>query len=295
MSLSRLLREPLLHFLLAGGILFGLYAWHGTGNESSRHIIVDRAALLQQLQYQVKAFDPAGLGRQLDAMTPAQRRQLIDEYLREEVLYREAKALGLEQGDYVMRQRLVQKMSVMLEDQPVAEPSDAQLQLYLEAHADLYAVEPSLTFTQVFIDPATRGEAAAAARARELVRELNSRAAQFNDSPLYSDRFPFLQNYVERTPAYVTAHFGEQFMVELNRLPVRAGAWRGPLRSTLGWHAVMLTARAPQRRPDLAEIRSLLADDWRREQAAAMKDLEIRRLLDRYRVELRGTGSDEKR
>lgn len=294
MSLRRLLHEPLLHFLLAGGILFGLYAWRGAG-ESSRNIIVDRAALLQQLQFQVKAFDPAGLGRQLDAMTPAQRQQLIDEYLREEVLYREARALGLEQGDYVIRQRLVQKMSVMLEEQPVAEPSDAQLQRYLEEHADVYAVEPSLTFTQVFIDPATRGQAAAAARARELVGELNLRAAQFNDSPRYSDRFPFLQNYVERTPAYVTAHFGEQFMAELDRLPVRPGAWQGPLRSTLGWHAVMVTTRAPQRMPELAEIRPLLADDWRREQAVVMKDREIHRLLDRYRVELRGTALHEKR
>jgi hypothetical protein len=287
MSLRRLSREPLLHFLVAGALLFGLYAWQGGADESSRHIIVDRAALLQQLQFQVKAFEPGSLGRQLDAMTPAQRQQLIDDYLREEVLYREAKALGLEQGDYVMRQRLVQKMSVMLEDQPVAEPSDAQLQHYLQAHAAAYAVAPSLTFTQVFIDPATRGEAAAATRARDLLRELNRRQARFNDSPRYSDRFPFLQNYVERTPAYVTAHFGEQFMAELAKLPVRQGAWQGPLRSTLGWHVVMVTARTPQRMPELEEIRPLLADDWRREQSAAMKDLEIRRLLDRYRVELR--------
>src|SRR5262245_30100130 len=194
-ALRRLLREPLVHFLVAGALLYGLYAWRGGEDGSPHRIVVDRAALLQYLQYQSRAFDPASFGRQLDAMTPAQRQQLIDDYVREEVLYREARALGLEQGDYVMRQRLVQKMSFLLEDRSDAEPTDAGLQQYLQANGRLYAVEPSLTFTQVFIDPAQRGDAAAAARAASLLRELNARHAQFNDAPRYSDRVPFLQNY----------------------------------------------------------------------------------------------------
>jgi peptidyl-prolyl cis-trans isomerase C len=281
-----LLREPLVHFLAAGALLFCLFAWYGRETGSPRHIVVDRAALLQYLQSRGSA-EPGTLDQQLDGLSAEQRGRLIDDYLREEVLYREARALGLEQGDSVMRQRLVQKMKFLLEDSSDAQPSDSTLQQYLQTNRKLYAVEAAWTFTHVFLDPAERGEPAAAQRARALLRELNAAGAKFNDSPRYSDRFPYLQNYVERTPAYIAGQFGEPFMASLHRMQAAPGAWQGPLRSELGWHLVMITAFSPERMPQLQEIRPQLLDDYRRERAAVAREEATEELMKSYKVDLR--------
>lgn len=287
--LRRILREPLLHFLIAGGAIYLLFGWWGPGDASDQHrIVVDRGALLQYMQFQAQAFEPKTFAAQFDAMTPAQRRQLIDDYVREEVLYREAKALGMERGDYVMRQRLVQKMGFLLEEHVEVEPKDAELQQYLDTHQAQYRVAASWTFTHVFLDRAQRGEVQAQREAGRLLEALNHAHAQFNDAPRYTDRYPFLQNYVERTQEYIGSHFGTEFADALVKLPVDAARWQGPLRSDEGWHLVLLTAHSPGRMPTLAEIRAQVVDDWRRDRAAALQEQSIRALIDSYKVELRG-------
>jgi len=285
--LRRLVREPLVHFLAAGGLIYLGHALWGAHDEADSHrIVVDRAALLQYLEYQAKAFEPGTFSRQFDAMSPAQRQQLIDQYVREEVLYREARALGLERGDNVMRLRLVQKMGFLLESSADDRPTTAELQQYLDAHAALYAVAPSWTFTHVFIDPGMRGAARAERDARRILGELNARHAGFNDAPRYTDRFAFLQNYVERTPDYIASQFGAQFMQALQGLPVNALRWQGPLHSEQGWHLVLLIAHTPGRLPTVAEIRDRLVDDLRRDRAAQRQEQAVQALIRQYHVEL---------
>src|SRR5262249_31075587 len=154
--------------------------------------------------------------QQLDAMSPEERKSLVDQYVEEEMLYREAKALGLEQGDYVIRQRLVQKMRYLIDDltEGGEAPSDAVLSDYLQKHKDIYVLEPSVTFTHVFVDTSVHGERAAKEIAERLKAELDSKGAGFNDAPQFGDRFPFLVNYVERTLDYVTSQFGAEFVSE---------------------------------------------------------------------------------
>jgi PPIC-type PPIASE domain len=287
--LRRLLTEPLLHFLAAGALIymgFGLWGRHDGGD--AHRIVVDRLALLQYLQYQAKAFEPATFAQQFDAMSPAERQQLIDSYVREEVLYREAKALGLERGDYVMRLRLVQKMQFLLESSSDETPTDAELAQYLQQNAALYTVAPSWTFTHVFVDPTVRGKTRAERDARRILGELNRTHAGFNDAPRYTDRFAFMQNYVERTPDYIASQFGAQFMQALEQLPVGTGVWQGPLRSDQGWHLVLLTAHAPGRLPTVDEIRDRLVDDLKRDRAAARQEQAVQALIHQYRVELDG-------
>ncbi|HTQ36726.1 MAG TPA: peptidylprolyl isomerase [Steroidobacteraceae bacterium] len=285
-ALRRLLREPLVHFLAAGGLIYLGYALWGRHEDDAHRIVVDRAALLQYLQYQAKAFEPGTFTRQLAAMSPVERQQLIDQYVREEVLYREARALGLERGDNVMRLRLVQKMGFLLESSSDEQPTDAQLQDYLRQHADVYTVPPAWTFTHVFIDPAVRGAAKAADDARRILGVLNARHAGFNDAPRYTDRFAYLQNYVERTPDYIASQFGAQFLQALQQLPVGTGMWQGPLRSDQGWHLVLITAREPGRLPAVAEIRDRVADDWRRDRDAARQEQAVQALIRQYHIEL---------
>jgi peptidyl-prolyl cis-trans isomerase C len=283
--MRRLLREPLLHFIAAGALIYVGYAlWGARGADDEHRIVVDRAALLQYLQYQAKAFEPGTFAQQFAAMSEQERRQLIDSYVREEVLYREAKALGLERGDYVMRLRLVQKMQFLLESTSDEQPTEAELQQYLDKNAALYMVAPSWTFTHVFIDPAERGAARAEQDARRILAELNRVHAGFNDSPRYTDRFAFLQNYVERTDDYIGSQFGADFVRALEKMPVATGVWQGPVKSDQGWHLVLLTAHTAGRKPGVEEIRDRLVDDLKRDRASARQEQAIQALIRQYNI-----------
>jgi hypothetical protein len=153
----QILREPLLHFLVVGGILLGIYRLSpqaGMDVSRDKTIVVDKEGLLNFLQYRSKAFETEYFSKELDALNPEERKNLVDQYIEEEMLYREAKSLGLEQGDYVIRQRLVQKMRYLIDDiaESGGEPSDAVLNDYLQKHRDIYTLEPSVTFTHVFLE-----------------------------------------------------------------------------------------------------------------------------------------------
>lgn len=281
-------REPLVHFLVAGALIYLLYGIAGSavGTDAGHRIVVDRATLLQYLQYQAKAFEPESFAASFDAMGAEERQRLIDSYVREEVLYREAVALGLSEGDYVMRRRLVQKMEYLLEQDPAARPTDAELQQYLDAHLELYRVVPSWTFTHVYVDPANHSGDGGKAEAVQLLATLNRTHAGFNDAPRHTERFPFLQNYVERTGEYIASHFGVDFARDLMGLQVADDRWQGPLRSELGWHLVLLTGHQQGRVPAVQEIRAQLEDDMRRERSAALQEEAVRSLIAGYKVDV---------
>ena len=286
--LRALVREPLVHFLLAGALVYLLYAVAGPAATTGpgHRILVDRATLLQYLQYQAKAFEPETFAASFDAMSAEERQRLIDSYVREEVLYREAVALGLSEGDYVMRRRLVQKMEYLLEQDPAGQPADAELQQYLDSHVELYRVVPSWTFTHVYVDPANHPGDGGKAAASQLLNTLNRTHAGFNDAPRHTERFPFLQNYVERTGEYIASHFGVDFAREMTGLQVANDRWQGPLRSELGWQLVLLTGRQEGRVPAVQEIRAQLEDDMRRERSAALQEAAVRTLIAGYQVDV---------
>ena len=292
MRWRQILREPLLHFFVAGGILFGLYRLtQPAGMEPPRDktIVVDKENLLNFLQYRSNAFETEYFTKELDALSPEERKSLVDLYIEEEMLYREAKALGLEQADYVIRQRLVQKMRYLIDDitEGGGAPTDAVLNEYLRKHKEIYALEPAVTFTHVFVDASVHGDKAAQNMAEGLKGELHSRGARFNDAPQFGDRFPFHENYVERTLDYVQSHFGAEFVSGIARIPPSEKSWTGPVRSMYGYHLILLTARTEARLPELSEIRAQVEEDWLRDRTQAARSQGLRRLESEYAIERR--------
>ncbi len=295
MRLRRILKEPLLHFLAAGGILFGIFGLThrtGLGLTSEKTIVVDRETLLNFLQYRSKAFKPEYFSLQLEEMTAAERKDLVDQYVQEEILYREAKAMGLEQGDYVIRQRLVQKMRFLIEDMAGGRsaPGETVLADYLQKNKARYLIEPSVTFTHIFFDSSVHGDKVARELAERLKKELDIKGAAFDDAPKYGDRFPFQQNYVERTFDYVASQFGSEFLSELKSIAPSEKHWSGPIRSTYGYHEVLLTRRTEARLPQLNEIRSQVVDDWVRDQIEDARSRAMSHLADRYKVVQKNLG-----
>lgn len=286
-----LIREPLLHFLVAGALLFAWYELSGTsdaGAEEGRVIEVDRDALLTFMQYRARAFEPELFRARLDAMGAGELRALVEDYVREEVLYREALALAMDQGDYIIRQRLVQKLDFLLEDAArlAPDPGPEELDAFYRERREDYRVDAVYTFTHIFFDAEKRGWDEARTAAQALLDSGETASLAFTGAGQYSDRYPFLQNYVERTRDYVANNFNDEFVAALDAIEAPGQQWRGPFASRYGSHLVMLRERTDPYIPELAAIRERVLEDYRFESALRARQEAVDRLISDYEIEV---------
>ncbi len=291
MMLTKLLRDPLLHFTLIGAALFGVYDLLG-GSEERRNeevIVIDHNALLTFIQYRSKAFQKEQAKQQLADMSTDELQQLIAEYVREEALYREAQALGMIENDYIIRRRSVQKLEFIAQgiaEQAITVDADA-VEAYFDQRRQDYYEAPSFTFTHVFV----KGEEGAAEhtqrQANTLLQQLNIDQIDFSSAIRFGDRFLYHRNYVERTPDFIASHFGEAFKDRLAQLSASNNSWQGPIASDHGYHLVMLTEQRPGRVPALTEISDRVEADFRHWQQQQKQELAIQQIVEQYDVEYR--------
>ena len=286
------LKQPLLHFLLAGLLIFAAYQWTAppdTESAQSEDVIrIDRSTLLNFMQYRAQAFQPELFNEQLEAMDEQQRQQLIDAYVREEALHREALAMGMDQGDYIIRQRLVQKVEFLLENlaNQTVEPAEGEIDRFYAERASDYQVDSVYTFTHIFFDSGERGEEAALNNARQLLDSGNLVDVSFNEASQYGDRYPFLQNYVERTRDFVVNNFTEDFVGSLDELTPGNGKWHGPYASRYGYHLVLLRERSDPYLPELDSIMDRVLDDWRYEKVIESRREAEEQVISGYEVNI---------
>ncbi|MGB5413667.1 MAG: peptidylprolyl isomerase [Polyangiales bacterium] len=286
--MKKFLKEPLVHFLAAG---LGLFVLFGLVNRDDRDsdpnvITVDQEALLTFIQYRIKAFNPDLAKKKLNALSDEELQRLIDDYVREEVLHREAVALGLDDDDYIIRRRLVQKLEFITEGfaEAGADVDEAALLRYFDANKADYYVEPYVTFTHVFFQTEDRPREQARALAEKELQRLNRNSVPFSDAPQHGDRFLYHVNYVERTPDYVGSHFGPPMTRALFELEPNEFVWRGPFDSPYGVHLVLLTTNEPGREPELAELEGRVREDARRAKVREETEAAIADVVDAYDV-----------
>jgi len=267
-----MIREPLLHFLLAGALIFAVYhALVGEPVESSTNTIVIGDGEMQFLRAQYE---------KLWGRPPADRDMaaLVQEFIREEVLYREGVAMGLDRDDVIVRRRIGQKMEFLIGDMAVpAEPDDDTLQAYLEANRDKYLEPPHLTFTHVYFNVDRRGNQARA-DAKVVLAGLGDRQR----APEMGDRFALSVDYAAKTAREVDQTFGPAFGEQLLQAPV--GAWSGPVESAYGLHLVRVLERTEPRLPEFDELRDRLSTDYSFETRQAANELALEYLTERYQV-----------
>jgi len=269
----RWLREPALQFLLIGTGLFLAYGWlHGRAS-FSRDTIVITEGRIEQL-----AAGFAGLHRR-----PPTREELdgmVQDAVREEILYREAMALHLDADDVIVRRHLAQKLQFVSEDtHPVPEPTQAQLRDFLAQHPQQFQAERGYSFTQVFLNPQRHGSQLQA-DAQRLLAALRTAP---DDAALVKGGDPFLlDSHFERLPAGETARlFGADFEKALRT--IATGQWQGPVTSSLGTHLVLLRLRDEPGPAQLADIQAEVRRAWMNEQrelANARFYAELRRRYD---------------
>ncbi len=253
--LIRALRDPLVTFLVLGALMFALALYMGEDDASYRVEI--GAADIQRLtdQWSMQMRRPP---------SPQELRGLVDQLIKEEVYYREAKRLGLDTNDTIVRRRLVQKLTFLTEDIATAAPPDTSaLEAYYQDNVDNYRLPERYTFTHRYFSADRRDDAEADAR------------AALKDPSVSGDPFMLQRNYASRSQREIANQFGKDFAAELASLAgqnagdsPQTDSWRGPLRSAYGWHVVQITKVEPTRVEPFAAIRTRVENDFKQ----AMRD-----------------------
>jgi len=284
--MKRLLREPLIHFLILGAVLFGVYAWVDRGRggvEPSRQIQLSlddlrQLALVFQAQWRREP-------------TEAEFGQMLENKVQEEVLYREGLAMGLDKDDEIVKRRMGQKMQFLAEDVAAAHvPTTAELKSWFDQNSQKFALPSRVSFRHLYFSPDRRG-----ARAKEDAAEaLAKLAGQPEDAKLaqtLADPFMFQDYYRDRAPDFLGKEFGPQFALAVEKLT--PGSWQGPVESGFGWHLVFVDTMIPGRVPALEEIESDVRNAWLAEQKARAWDNAYKDMRAKYTVLLPGP-PDEK-
>ena len=269
--IRRLLREPLLHFALLGAAIFGAYRLVAPPVSDASEILItaDRIASI------TAQFSASHGGR------PPRENELqgaVDAYVRDEMLYREGLALGLDRDDPVVRNRIRQKADLLSEDALASEPSDRDLEAYLAAHQAEFDIPGRVSFQQIYIDPGRH-------RGDDLTMVVTTirQALTLGKHPgTLGDRTLLPATMTDALPHHIEAAFGNDFAKQL--AAIDGDGWQGPLTTSYGLHLARITHRGEPTRATLADARDVVTREWSRAQTAKRKEQFYQMLAERYTV-----------
>jgi hypothetical protein len=223
--------------------------------------------------------------------TVEELRGQVNQLIREEILSREAVAMGLDEGDVVVRRRLAQRMDFLFRDvSETGEPSDDELRDYLEAERETYEIPGQVSFTHVYFDREKRGDEGAAEAARALAERLNAEESAGQDTSGRGDPFLLPSSYAEQSVVRLRGEFGPQFAEAV--WEQEPGAWRGPVPSGYGWHAVYVQNRSEAELPEFSTLKERITTDWMAARERELAGEVYERLRERYRVLVEGMPYD---
>lgn len=270
--LARLLRDPLVHFLVAGLLIFfASQAWHDAHDRRVILVTPERAAELST-KYRLQFGT---------VPSPAQMTQLIDAYVLQEALYREGKAMGLDRDDEIIRRRLAQKVTFLQQDRSLPpQPSTDELEVWYGAHLKDYATPVRITYSHLYFSTDGVEDAAARVRAAKALLALKSGAVP---DGVGADDFPYQNGFAAQTPTEAGRLFGAtDFTHQLEIAPL--ASWSGPYRSGYGWHLLKVEARVPGATPAFGEVQDRVREDYLHAAQAKANAQALDRLTARYRV-----------
>jgi hypothetical protein len=271
--LTRLMKEPLVHFIALALIVFAAYDLVATEKQELPDQIVVSAPKIEQLAAVfAKTWQRPPTSQEL--------KNLIDDYVREEIYVREALALHLDEDDTVIRRRLRQKMEFLsAAEAEAASPSDDELDAYLKENPRRFEIEPMLAFQQIFLSPERHGDKIEqdAGFILEVLRtNPDSNWAVLGDPTLLPAALPL----TDKTS--IGQIFGADFVEALDE--AEPGKWSDPIASTFGLHLVRITERMPGRMPALHEVRDAVLREWTNDRRQRAEDTRLEELLQRYDV-----------
>ncbi len=285
-SIVRLIKEPLIHFLVIGAAIFLLYGFMGQeeAEEQGRDITITAGEIGWLTDSWKKRWNRPP--------TPEEREGLIRQYLREMILYREAVAMGLDRDDTVIRRRLAQKLEFLAQDliRPKP-PEEGELRTYFEAHIDRYQPPDLITMTHVFFDPDKRGDQTLK-DAETIKTKLIAWKHPPQDARSFGDPFMLQSYYPERSEAELAKLFGRGFAEPVFKLAPHQ--WHGPVLSGYGTHLVYVHDRRVSEPPKFEDVEPQVRLDWENDKREQLNEQYIASLMGRYDVTIEDEAVDGK-
>lgn len=267
--LKRFVHEPLLHFVLIGAAIFLISGQKATEGPLQRNEIVITEGDIDQM---LVAWQAQGMPQP----SPAAIRGMVEAKIREEVLYREAIAMGLDQDDIIVKRRLAQKMDFLAEDlSALNEPTTEELRAWFKTRSADFARPPRISFRHVYYSFDTRGQNARDVAAREIATPAG---------PQDGDRFMFQNSYAERTETELRTTFGPGFARDV--FTFEPGRWAGPVESGYGWHAVFVESKTPSTVPTFDEVENEVKAAFLDARRAEFRQEAYRVMREKYKIVL---------
>lgn len=250
-----LFKEPLIYFFLLGAVIFGIHAFlRASSNEQS-----------DRYQVQITSSDVDWLRNRWNKLmsrepTPQELQGLIDSMIREEILYREAVAMGLDEKDTVVRRRLAQKMEFLFKDlADMAQPTDDQLTDYFTENQDRYRIPANITFTHIFFSTDKRSQNTQL-DAQAILEKIQQDKTTPQQALSFGD--PFMQGlaFTGQSTDQIARIFGKKFSENIETL--KTGKWQGPIESSYGWHLLYIDQLIPAGIPEFEQVRSKVEIDY---------------------------------
>ena len=280
-TMTRFFREPLVQFLLIGAAMFGLYSFAPTGRlatVSSKEIRLSQGEIVQLVQLFQSQWR-----RQ---PTPQELEQMVENKVQQEILYREALAMGLDRDDEIVKRRMAQKMQFLAEDVAAArEPTTAELKSWFAKNSAAFAQPPRLGLRHLYFSTDRRGPRARD-DAQQALAQLAGQPVDTKAAGALADPFMFQDYYRDRSPEFLGKEFGAPFALAVARLP--PGSWQGPIESGFGWHLVFVDTVVPGRVPAFEEVEADVRAAWLREQKALAWAKSYKTMRESYTVLLPG-------
>jgi parvulin-like peptidyl-prolyl isomerase len=275
--LGQLLGEPLLHFFVVGVLVFGGYSLFVA--EPGPAIDPQRIELTAD---DIRQLTVSWLAQGRPRPSPDELRSLVEQKVNEEILFREAVALGLDRDDQIIKRRLAQKMDFLAADlAALEEPSDTQLSEWHSKHSERFALPPHASFRHLYFSPDKRGGAAQ----RDATAALAVMAGKPGDSPdgkELADTFMLRNYYGDSTPEQTAKEFGPAFAETL--FDLKPGSWQGPVQSGYGWHLIWIDSIEPGRIPAYDEVKPQVKSAWIDDRYGEVKRVALEEMRSRYTV-----------
>ncbi len=280
-KIEKILKEPIVYFFVLGCVVFGLHSFlnHDTQDESAASFRVQvTSADIEWLRSSWKA-------RMLRQPTPQELQGLIDNYIRDEIISREALTLGLDEGDRVIKNRLVQKLLFVFEDlAETVEPTDDELKEYMQAHGEKYKEPATISFSQVYLHPERHADVWK--EAEGLLHRLQENTLMGEEAASLGDASMLNVSYDRVSSDRVADILGKEFAEELFQQEERR--WQGPIASTFGLHLVFIDKRSAEQYPEYKQIRDALKYDFMYERKRTVIDKAYEAAKSRYTILVEG-------
>ena len=278
--LEKLIKEPLIHFLILGALLFALnnVVSDSSSTDADNSIVISDTEVEWMQSTWNKKWSRQPTDDELQG--------LIESYIREEVLYREGLAMGLDEDDTIIRRRLATKMEFLAKDiGQIVEPTEAELNDYFKANIDRYMEPSMISFSHIYFNLDNRDNALGDAQI--VLEKLRKNETVSVDDWQLGDPFMLHYEYGLKTQAEVMQLFGSTFSDKV--FEMQAGGWQGPVESGYGMHLVYIKEVVASREPSLDEVRDKVKNDLISQRRTDSFDAFYKSLRDKYEIEITTT------